>query len=158
MVTPMLRELAGPFPPFFWFEEPGFLFERGVRHLIDAWDQVCRQALQRASAEDLQAARDDYQAVLTGHLKVLDGYSVLLSRFPGEYPHAELADRLPRLRDRLQEHYDFLFPRWQTLEDLEAILLERVSLPNDQLKTLAAKNPPPPAWYDEVTDKLATPE
>jgi hypothetical protein len=46
-------------------------------------------------------------------------------------------------RDQLQKHYDSLFPRWQTLDDLEAILLERISLPNEQLKELAAKYPPP---------------
>ncbi|VTR91313.1 unnamed protein product [Gemmata massiliana] len=156
MVTPMLRELAGPFPPFFWFEEPGFPYERGVRHLIDAWDRACHQAIQSGSVEELHAARDDYQAVLTGHLKVLDGYSVLANRFSGEYLHPELVNRLPRLRDQLQKHYDSLFPRWQVLQDLEAILLERVSLSNDQLKELAAKNPPPQAWFDEADDTLAT--
>ncbi len=37
------------------------------------------------------------------------------------------------------------------LDDLEVILLERVSLSNDQLKELAAKCPPQ-AWYDEADE------
>lgn len=146
MVTPLLRELAGPFPPFFHFERP---CSRTARHLIDAWDHVCRQAIANGNAEELHAAREDYLAVLTGHLKMLDGYLLVQSRFRDDYPDVEPAERAARAREELQRHYDSLFPRWQTLEDLEAILLERVSLPNDQLKELAAKYPPPQAWYDE---------
>ncbi len=143
MVTPLLRELAGPFPPW-------FLHERNVRHLTDGWGHVCRLAIQNGSAEDLNAARDDYQAVLVAHLKILDGCLSVLSRFQGEDAHAEFTERVNSARDELQKHYVSLFPRWQTLDDLEAILLERVSLPNDRLKELAAKYPPPPAWYDEA--------
>ncbi|QJW95604.1 hypothetical protein [Frigoriglobus tundricola] len=157
MVTPMLRELTGPFPPFFHFEGPWFLHERSARHLIDAWDHVCQRAIQEGNAEDLHAARDDYQAVLLAHLKILDGYLLLLDRFAGEYP-TEFVDRLIPGRDRLQKHYDALFPRWQTIDDLEAMLLERISLPNDRLKALAEKYPPPQAWYDEAHGTSAAQE
>lgn len=150
MVTPLLRELAGPFPPFFRFEEPWFLHDRNVRRLQDAWNHVCGQAIRGGSAEELHAARDDYQAILLGHLKILDGCLALVSRFEGEFPEAELAERFAQTRNELQKHYDALFPRWQTIDDLEAMLLERASLPNDQLKELAAKHPPPQAWYDEA--------
>lgn len=150
MVTPLLRELAGPFQPFFPFEEPWFLYERSARHVTDAWNRTCDHAIQAGSAEELHAVRDDYQLILLAHLKILDGCLTLLDRFRGEYPHERFAERLPLIRDELQKHYDSLFPRWQTIDDLEAILLERVSLPNDQLKELAAKYPPPQAWYDEA--------
>ena len=152
MVTPMLRELAGPFHPFFPFEEPWFLYERGARHLIDAWNHVCREAIQNGSAEELHATRDDYHAVLLGHLKILDGYLMLSGRFGEGHFHPE---RLTRFRDQLQAHYDALFPRWQTLDDLEGILLERISPSNDQLKALAATHPPPQAWYDEINEAPA---
>ena len=158
MVTPMLRELAGPFPPFFRLEEPWFLHDRSIRRLRDAWDHVCRQAIHAGSAEELHAARDDYQAVLLGHLKILDGYLMLLTRFESERPGAGFVELVSRTRDELQRHYESLFPRWQTLDDLEAILLERVSLPNDQLKALAAKYPPAQAWYDEASDTTAAQE
>ena len=155
MVTRLLRELA-PYPPFFPLEEWWFDCERAPR-LVDAWDRVCDEAIQNGSAEDLHAARDDYHAVLLGQLKILDGYTLLLGRFESRYPSG-LAERISRTRDQLQEHFNFLFPRWQTLDDLEAILLERVSLPNDQLKALAKSNPPPQAWYDEADDTLPVQE
>ncbi len=143
MVTPTLRELAGPFRPFIPFEY--------ARDVSDAWDRVCRNATQSGSAEELHAARDDYQMLLLAYLKILDGWLTLLSRFPCEYPPG-FAEEFTSIRDQLQKHYDSLFPRWQTLENLEAILLERISLPNEQLKELAKKNPPPQAWYDEANE------
>jgi hypothetical protein len=149
MVTPLLRELAGPFRPFIPFEYAG--------EVSGAWDRACRRATESGSAEELHSARDDYQALLLAHLKILDGWLTLLSRFPREYPPG-FAEDFTSIRDQLRKHYDSLFPRWQTLEDLEAILLERASLPNDQLKELAAKYPPPQAWYDETDGAPATQE
>jgi hypothetical protein len=146
MVTPMLRELAGPFRPFIPFEY--------AQDVSDAWERACRQATQGGSAEELHAARDDYQMVLLAHLKILDGWLTLLRRFPREYPPG-FAQDFTSIRDQLQKHYDSLFPRWRTLADLEAILLEYISLPNDQLKALAAKHPPPQAWYDETSEPTA---
>lgn len=149
MVTPMLRELAGPFLPFIPFEY--------AQSVSEAWDRACRQAIQSGNAEELQTIRDDYQAVLLGHLKILDGWLTLLSRFPREYPQG-FAQDFTLIREQLQKHYDSLFPRWQTLDDLEAILLERISIPNDQLKAIAKNYPPPQAWYDETKESPATQE
>jgi hypothetical protein len=149
MVTRILHDLAGPALPF-RFEEPWPLQERNIQRLLSAWEHVCRQATQNGSAEELHATRDDYQAVLQGNLKILDGFLMLLSRFHGEHPHTEFTERITRSRDRLQQHYDSLFPRWQTLDDLEAILLEQISLSNDRLKALAEKHKPPQSWYDEA--------
>lgn len=141
MVTPLLRELAGPFRPVIPFEH--------AQDVSDAWERACRRATQSGDAEELHAARDDYHAALSAHLKILDGWLTLLSRFPREYPPG-FAQRMTASRDQLQKHYDALFPRWQTIDDLEAMLLERISLSNDQLKELAAKRTPPQAWYDEA--------
>ncbi len=143
MVTRMLRELAGPFRPIIPFEY--------AQDISVAWERACREATRSARAEELHAARDDYQMALLAHLKILDGWLTLLNRFPNEYPPG-FAERMTSSRDELQKHYDSLFPRWQTLDDLEAMLLERISLPNDRLKALAAKNPPPAAWYDQPDD------
>jgi hypothetical protein len=140
MVSPLLRELAGPFRPNIPFEY--------AQELSDAWERVCRRATHSGSAEELHAARDDYQALLLAHLKILVGWLTFLSRLSREYPSGFSHD-FTAIRDQLQQHYDSLFPRWQTLDDLEALLLERTSLPNDQLKPLAAIYPAPQAWYDE---------
>lgn len=149
MVTALLRELAGPFPPFFPFEELWHLYQPAPHHLLGAWEHVCRRALQTGDAEELHATRNDYEALLLGHLKLLDGHLMLLNCFPNEYPHREFGERMSRTRDELQRHYDTLFPRWQTLEDLEALLLERASVSNDRLKALATAHSPSQAWYDE---------
>lgn len=138
MVSPVLRELAGPFRPFIPMEY--------AQDISGAWDRVCRQATNNGSAEELHSTREDYQTFLLAHLKILDGWMTLLGRFPHEYP-PDVAGDFASIREQLQQHYDSLFPRWQTLEDLEAILLERISIPNEQLKKLAVKNPPPPSWY-----------
>jgi hypothetical protein len=144
MATAVLRELAGPHP-WTWLEEPWSEHGRTTRFLIEGWRRVARQALAGGSAEELHAGRDDYEAVLLGHLKVLDGLFLIASRMGEDIRPTDLAEA----RDRLRKHYDSLFPRWQTLDDLEAILLELASVPNDRLKELSARHGPPPPWYDE---------
>src|SRR3954469_9366209 len=103
MVTPLLRELAGPFRPFIPFEN--------ARDVSDAWERACRQATESGSADELHSTRDDYQALLLAHLKILDGWLALLSRFPHEYPPG-FAEDFTLIREQLQKHYDSLFPRW----------------------------------------------
>lgn len=158
MATAVMRELFEPYP-LFRFPEPWFLFDRGYRHLINAWERACAEAIRTGDAERLHSAREDYQFVLLGHLKVLDGYLMLVDRLGDEYdfPPQEMRDRLFEAREGIQKHHDSLFPRWQTLEDLEGILLERITPSNERLKELAKKYPPPQAWYDEPAAPL-TPE
>lgn len=153
MVTPVLRELAGLCPPL-PFKDSWFLPDDIAQRFTTAWEQIRRRVIQSGSAEELHATRDDYQAALLGYLKILDGYLTVMSRFRSEDSHRELLERITLNRDQLQKHHDSLFPRWQTLADLEAILLEQISLPNEQLKELAAKYPPPPGWYNEADDQL----
>jgi hypothetical protein len=140
MVTALLRELAGPFQPIIPFEY--------AHEVTRAWNRACDAATRTGCADDLHAARDDYQTALLAHLKILDGWFTLLDRFPHEFPDG-FAERMASNREALQRHYDALFPRWQTIDDLEALLLERASLPNARLKALAAAHAPPQAWYDE---------
>lgn len=153
MTTAVVRELFEPYP-FFRHPEPWFLFERGRRQVVHAWERVSADTLRTGDAERLHAARDDYQAILLGYLKVLDGYLMLAGRFGDEFdfPPQELGDRVSETRDEIQKHYDSLFPRWQTLDDLEGILLERITPSNAELKELAKRYPPPQAWYEETAN------
>jgi hypothetical protein len=155
MVTPVLQELASLSPPL-PYREAWFLPGHITQRLMTAWDQICQRITQTGSAESLHAIRDDYQATLLGYLKILDGYLAVMSFFPGDQPDGLLLNRFKTNRYLLQKHYDSLFPRWQGLEDLEAILLERISISNDQLKELATKYPPPPVWYNETDDQLTS--
>ncbi len=147
----VMRELFEPYH-LFHHPEPWFLFDRGMRHVVHAWDRVCSETLRTGDAERLHSAREDYQAVLLGYLKVLDGYVMLAGRFGDEFdfPPQELVARLSESRDEIQKHYDSLFSRWQTLDDLEGILLERVTPSNAELKELAKKYPPPKSWWEET--------
>ena len=151
MVTAVVRELIEPFH-FFHHPEPWFLFERGRHHVVHAWNRVCSETLRTGDTERLHSAREDYQAVLTGYLKVLDGYLMLAGRLGGnfDFPMPDGGERLGKSRDEIQKHYDSLFPRWQTLDDLEGILLERITPSNAELKELAAKYPPPASWWEET--------
>jgi hypothetical protein len=143
----MLQELFGPYP-FLWFMEPWFWLDR---HLIDAWERACSKSLKTGDAEPLHSAHEDYQIVLLGQMKILDGHLMLVDRLGDDYdlPPGEIRKRMLEVRDDFQKHYDSLFPRWQTLEDLAGILLERITPSNDRLKELAQKYPPPQSWSDE---------
>ncbi|MBA4191348.1 MAG: hypothetical protein C0467_25480 [Planctomycetaceae bacterium] len=125
MFTAVLRELAGPYPLLPFVQEPWFLREPIARHLLTAWEQTTRRVVRVEALDELHATRDDYQAVLLGHLRILDGYLTLMCRFGGEPPHGEVVNHLAHNRDLLQRHYESLFPRWKTQDDLGAILREQ---------------------------------
>jgi hypothetical protein len=155
----VMRELFEPHP-FFRHPEPWFWYDRGSRHLLAAWDRVCSEAIRTEDAERLHAARDSYRTVLLAHLKVLDGYLMLVDGLGDEFdlPPRELHDRLTETREAIQKHHDSLFPRWQTLDDLEAILLERITPSNAELKELAKHYPPPQSWYEETENPITPAE
>lgn len=129
MVTPVLRELAGPYPLLPFVQEPWFLHEPIARHLITAWEHTCWRVARDGSAADLHAVRDDYLAVLVGYIRILEGYLVLRTRFGGEAAYGDGLAQLAACRDHLQRHFDSLFPRWQTLGDLQELIRERTTIP-----------------------------
>ena len=147
MVSSVLRELAGPYPLLPFIQEPWFLREPLARHLISAWEQTSRRVAHDGTAEELHASRGDYEIVLLGYLKILDGYRTLMGRFGGE-PQEEVVSHIGLCLDQLQKHYDSLFPRWQTLDDLQMMLHERYSYSPEQLRALLIQSPPPRNWQD----------
>jgi hypothetical protein len=146
----MMNDLLRPHP----FDVEGwsylFLEERLHRRILDAWQRACAECLRTGLAEPLHASRDDYQSMLLAYLKILDAQSVLFCLWETEelFP-PELIRDIATARESLQKHYDSLFPRWQTLEDLEGILLEPLTPSNDRLLKLAERYQPPQAWYDD---------
>ena len=147
-MTGGLRDLFEPNPQLL-HPEPWWLYERMGRELLDAWDRVCKERLDAGDAEPLHDVRDEYLRVLLAHMKIIDGYLSLLDR--DDSPRATAhADQVRATHQLLQQHHDKLFPRWQTLDDLEGILLAPLTPNNEALKALAAKSPPPQSWYDEV--------
>lgn len=150
MSAGLIRELYAPYP-FYRLREPWLLYEHAGRHVLRAWERVCADALGTGDAEPLHQVRERYQTALLGHLKVLDGYLMLLTgaQEPFDTPPNEHHDLLGTSRDEIRKHYDALFPRWQTLEDLEGILLDRITPSNEALTELAKRSPAPASWYEQ---------
>ena len=156
MAVTMLREL-------FHLREmddfPGPFAHRArqvTAELRATWGRTSREAATNRRLSDLHAARDDYHALLKGHLQLLADYLALaeLHRRAFDSNPIWVAD-LRRAVDDLKALHDELFPRWQTAEDLQQILVEQFSMPADNLRELAAKYPPPPSWAEETTDPFS---
>lgn len=124
--------------------------------LRDVWEGTCREAAAARRIGELHAARDDYHALLKGHLRLLEDYLALTElhqRALGTNP--DWVEELNAAVGELRGLYDELFPRWQTLQDLQQLLVEKFSLPADKLRELAGKHSPPPSWSEETTDPFA---
>jgi hypothetical protein len=128
-----------------------------AEQLREVWDRTSRDAALNRRLNDLHAARDDYHALLLGHLRLLKQYLALTKlhqRVFGSNPDW-IAD-LDRAVAELKSLYDELFPRWNTAEDLHQILIEKFSLPIDKLRELADKSPPPASWAEETADPFSS--
>jgi hypothetical protein len=124
--------------------------------LRELWNRTSREAAEGRRIEVLHAARDDYQSLLRGHLRLLEDYLTLAElhqRMMGADPAWVV--ELTQAVDDLKNLYGELFPRWQTVEDLHQLLIEKFSLPADKLRELAAKNPPPASWVEETIDPFS---
>ena len=117
--------------------------------LATDWDRLCREAVRAGRVPELHAARGDVQALFHAHLQILDGCLTVADRLGG--PPAE-ADRLAAVRADIQRLHDGLFPRWQSEDDLDDILVDLLSIPNERLIALAQGSPPPVWWWADDDD------
>ena len=156
MAAPMLREL---FDLSEMNEFPGPFARRArqvAEELRNTWDRTSREAATNRRLGDLHAARDDYRALLTGHLRLLEEYLTLTNLHQRAFGSNRIwLDELNRAVAELKKLHDELFPRWQTEEDLHQILVEQLSLPAEKLRELAVKSPPPASWYEETADPFS---
>lgn len=126
---------------------------RVAEELRNTWNRTSREAVMGRRLADLHAARDDYYALLTGHLRLLEQYLTLTKLHQRAFgANSTWLDELNQAAAELKELHDGLFPRWQTEEDLQQILIEQLSLPADKLRDLATRFPPPASWYEETAD------
>jgi len=156
MAAAILREL---FRPRAMADFPG-PFATRARHAAEElrhdWDRTCRDAAENLRLEELHATRNDYQTLLKGHLLLLENYlalSELHQRMFGSNPL--WIEELSHAVGGLRSLYDELFPRWQTLQDLTQLVIEKFSLPKERLQELALKYPPPSSWYEETADPFS---
>lgn len=127
MTSPMLREL---FRPRVVSDFPGPM-ARKARQVADqlraAWDRSWRSAVETGRLDDLHETRDQYHALLHGHLQFLGQYRAVAElhrRMLGSNP--VWVEELSRAESDLRCFYEELFPRWQTAQDLCELLAERV--------------------------------
>src|SRR5947208_1685385 len=96
--------------------------------LRDLWERTCRAAAEARKVEELHAVRDEYHALLKGHIRLLDEYRTLTELHQRAFgPNPARTAELDEARAELHSLYDSLFPRWQTLDDLYQILIEKFS-------------------------------
>ena len=120
------------------------------------WDHTCRTAAEGRRIDTLHSARDDYRALLQGHLRLLKEYLTLAELHQKVIPtDSTWVAELNRAVDDLTALHDELFPRWQTVEDLRQILIEKLALPTAKLRELADKYPPPASWVEETIDPFS---
>ncbi len=132
-------------------------YEKLAQFAIEAWDATCRETLRTGDAEALHAQRDQCEAFFEGELERID--DCLRIVVPHEEREAiQSHARLTALRDQLATKYNGLFPKWQTLDDLEEILLSFKIPPREVRIELAKRFPPPQAWYEEDSDPFTPAE
>ncbi|QJW96505.1 hypothetical protein [Frigoriglobus tundricola] len=145
-----LREMddfPGPFAP---------RARKVSEELREMWERTSREAVSSRRLAELHAARDDYRALLEGHLRLLEDYlglSEIHQRAFGSNPI--WVTELRRAVTELKGLHDELFPRWQTANDLHEMMVEKFSVPSDTLRELAAESPPPPSWAEETIDPFS---
>ena len=136
--------------------------ETWVRQMTDEltqwgafWDGLCEIGL-NGGADELAALRETVEltwqrlrdaAVLAA--KLAKRVQAITRRPVAGW---EAIEPLLAAHDRF--HADVL-QRWQTREDLDGILLDRVKIPHDRLVEWAKTHPPPQAWYDQDDDPFA---
>jgi hypothetical protein len=109
--------------------------------------------IDRVEADESHVAQSQRDALLASMQKDLENIRRLVEIFPltqqrfnGPVPGGEellqLAEEIGWLESQLRE-------KWQTPEDLERLALKWLSLPLAELKELAKRYPPNPAWFDE---------
>jgi hypothetical protein len=124
------------------------------------WSKLARGVAEAGGIEQLHAARDEYRDIMRDWIRQLEEFVEFCHRVS-----ASLGQTPPIVAQAEQglvslKHFESnLFERWQTLEDLEDLILAEVHpLTAAELSTLAKKYPPPPAWYDETADPFTAEE
>ena len=90
------------------------------------WDRTARDAAENHRLGERHASREEYHALLSGHLRLLEEYLSLTEVHQRAFgPNPVWATELSTAVEVLKRLHDELFPRWQTADDLARILIER---------------------------------
>jgi hypothetical protein len=119
------------------------------------WHRLCLTVAEAGPGRiaELHSGRDEYRKVYEGYLETLDGFQGL-----AEAVGSPLAARFRQAAEQLRQLKDEVFGGWNTQEDLEHKLVAELSIPQEVLRELAAKYPPPQSWYDETGNPFVADE
>lgn len=141
---------------------PGGRADRIAHAIQRHWDEISRDAAEHRRVDELHSARDDYHSILLANIELLEKHLALTKvylqvddRGVSAIRLTDAAKSLKGALARLKSHYDLLFPRWQTVDDLQQILIEKLSPSSEKLRDLAHRYPPPASWLDETIDPFA---
>jgi hypothetical protein len=126
-----------------------------VEHILAIemlWNNLSSVAYQ-FGAEALHHSRRDFEQQHTARVELLDKVLNAASDYRSRFGQSATgAEKITACRELLGRMRIAILDRWVTLEDLEDLLLEKLTLPNETLKEIAKRNPPPQSWYDETFD------
>lgn len=121
--------------------------------LVARRKQLFRDAAMEARAEELHAGREEYRRIYDDYIGVAERFRAL-----AETAGSPLVADFERVAGAIRGQRDEVFGRWQSFDDLCALLIEVIQPSAEKLKQLAAKYPPPQSWYDETDDPFTPDE
>ena len=125
--------------------------------LTPFWEKVSASA-RKWGADELHSLRDKVELVWRAKASLLADVELIgnrIVRATGQTPRAW--SNLEQSRKLIAEFESNILNRWQSLDDLEEILLGPMQLSQEQCIELAKRFPPPQSWYEEDFDPF-TPE
>lgn len=119
----------------------GASLSRQVDNTMTSWNRAVRDTLASGDVEALHSSRDDYARYLRGLRTVVDGYRLLTQPRSSDL-HVDWNE----LSKRLQDHEQSLFPRWDSLESLETMLLETIAPSKTSMTEAVKRCAPVETW------------
>jgi hypothetical protein len=141
--------------------KPWFFRLGGIAAVMRSrWDSLCWRVSRSGQIDELQSARTAVQTVLDRHIALFEDYLALLDLTEQITAHdgsaRQAREQVVREMAELRRLHDEIFPRWQTVDDVAEMILEKFSLTQAELRAIAAANPPQQSWYEETIDPFAS--
>ena len=127
-------------------------YEGSVQLVIKSWEALCDRAISLGVIDELHSQHDECEWSFRQGIEGIDRSLSILNRNESSKSNL-MTIRLNALRDQLATKYAELFPKWQTIDDLEELLLARMMVPNEKLIAWAKQNPKSAEdWYNAPDD------
>jgi len=152
-MTALLDSVAINRPPRFTRDDWERLYSDHLalpQQLAANWRTLARTVADTKRVEQLHEERGEYQSIVRGGIDQLNSFAELCRHLAANNspPPAFLAEVELALAD-VRGFHDNLFAKWQTLDDLYALVVQEIPVPTERLKAYAEAHPIPQSWHDE---------